>query len=473
MEDLVSLKQFNPEKYIEIVSMLMDDYLGNIIIFNCEQNIFFMSNSVCKDLGCSKGDLIGRHKRLLVLEGYTERSISDTVQKSQQREYMSAKALRSGNVMFAESTPIVGKQGEIQYIVSRSQTENDLHHMMNTIYKERAQLENQYKNIFTFMEEQRLSEESTIVVKSPAMRRLFSEAADIAQTDGSVMLSGEPGVGKEVVARFIHRNSKRASKPFIPVNCAAIPKDLIESEFFGYEKGAFTGANREGKSGLFEFADGGTLFLDEIGELPIALQPKLLRVLDSGEVQRIGGKKIIKTDVRIISATNRDLIKMMKQNLFREDLYYRLNVIPIKIPPLRERREEIADMANRFLTEHNRKYGTQKQFAIQTIEVFNRYSWPGNVRELRNVVERMATVSKNNVLYLEKGLGDEEVKPEVSCTPATTESLNGYDATLKEAVHNFETAYIKAIVEMCGGNVTEAAQKLGIHRSSIYRKLNM
>lgn len=473
MEGLLSLKRSDPEKFMELVTMLLEDYLGNIIIFNREQEILFMSNSVCNDLHCSKDDLIGRHKRLLVLEGITERSISDTVLKSRKKEYISAKAPRSGHVMFAEGTPIFDEDGEIQYIISRSQSENQLHHMMSAIYAERAQLENRYKNILTFIEEQRFKEQSAVVVRSPNMRQIYSDAADIAKTDCSAMLYGEPGVGKEVIARFIHRNSERSAKPFIPVNCAAIPKELIEAEFFGYEKGAFTGANKEGKSGLFELADGGTLFLDEIGELPIELQPKLLRVLDSGEVQRIGGIKLIKTDVRVISATNRNLAKMMKQNLFREDLYYRLNVIPLNIPALRERREEIPEMANSFLQEYNRKYGTNKQFAIKTIEALIQYSWPGNVRELRNVVERMATISKTNIMYLENILDDDKAMAEVSFSPATATVYNYNDTTLQEALLEFEKAYIKAKIETCGGNVTEAARKLGIHRSSIYRKLSV
>ena len=211
------------------------------------------------------------------------------------------------------------------------------------------------------------------------MQEIYSVARAVAGTDGSVLLLGESGVGKEVIARYIHKNSPRSSNVFIPVNCAAIPPNLFESEFFGYTKGAFTGALKEGKAGLFEMANGGTLFLDEVGELPLDIQSKLLRVLEDGEVRRLGSNTESHVDVRIISATNRNLRQMVDEHLFRLDLYYRLSIIPISIPPLRERREDILALSEQFLNEFNRKYGTDKPFSGDLKQMLLNYSWPDTI----------------------------------------------------------------------------------------------
>ncbi len=220
----------------------------------------------------------------------------------------------------------------------------------------------------------------------------------IARTDSTVLITGESGTEKEVIARFIHRNSFRFREPFIPVNCAAIPEELMESEFFGYDKGAFSGANSRGKLGFFEMADNGTLFLDEIGELSLNLQSKLLRVLETGEFQRFGGVAIKKSDVRLVAATNKDLASMVTRGVFREDLYYRLNVIPVSIPPLRERPEDILKLSDKFLKEFNAKFGTDKAFSKNLLVNFMNYSWPGNARELRNLIERLVIISSGKEL---------------------------------------------------------------------------
>ena len=310
----------------------------------------------------------------------------------------------------------------------------------------------------------------TPVSESPQMRQIITTCNTIAKTDSSIMLTGESGTGKEVMARYIHRNSLRSHEAFIPVNCAAIPHELMESEFFGYVKGAFTGANTQGKPGLFEMADKGTLFLDEIGELPLDMQSKLLRVLESGEIKNVGGTTIKHTDVRLISATNRDLKEMMSQKLFRDDVYYRLSVIPVNVPPLRERPEDIRAISNRFLMAINTKYNSCKTFSKETMQAFYEYDWPGNVRELRNVIERLAVTSIGDELHFEVDslvnsqtpLKTLEYMPEVNTI---------YKETLKDFMDRVEAEYIEKVLAESNGRVCEAAKRLGIHRTMIYRKM--
>lgn len=220
---------------------------------------------------------------------------------------------------------------------------------------------------------------------------IISLSKRVAPLDTTVILLGETGVGKEVFAKYIYQNSSRNDKPFIKVNCGAIPANLVESELFGYEKGAFTGADRNGKMGLFEVADTGTIFLDEVGELPLDMQVKLLRVLQEQEFERIGGRKPVKADVWVLAATNRNLEEMVRQKAFREDLYYRLMIFPIHIPPLRERPADIIPLASLFLSQLNKKYNFKKYFSLISITMMKDYNWPGNIRELRNIVERAAT----------------------------------------------------------------------------------
>lgn len=305
---------------------------------------------------------------------------------------------------------------------------------------------------------------------STVMKKLMEKINRLATTDSTIILYGESGTGKDVVAKYIYSQSLRREAPFITINCAAIPESLLESELFGYEKGAFTGAGNKAKPGLFEIADKGTLFLDEIAELPLCLQPKLLRVIENGEVRRIGATVNKKIDVRLIAATNRNLKEMVKNGTFREDLFYRLNVIPIEIPPLRERKEDIIALAQHFLNELNNKYKTSKYFGAKIINSLVKYDWPGNVRELKNIVERLFIStpgseinSWDNVII---PLGNDERE-----SSSADINLSKYtDITLKEFLEEAEKQYIEQVIKECNGSINDAANKLGIHRSVLYRK---
>ena len=288
--------------------------------------------------------------------------------------------------------------------------------------------------------------------------------SQVAKSDATVLITGPTGTGKEVAACEIQRQSLRGSKPFVQINCAAIPENLIEAELFGYEKGAFTGALKNGKVGLLEYANGGTVFLDEIGELPLTLQPKLLRAIQERTIVRVGGLDPISIDVRIIASTNRDLVKEVEKGLFREDLYYRLNVIPVQMPPLRERGEDIVLLGKMFLEELNQKYGKRVWLPEDSWELMLDYPWPGNVRELRNLVERLV------VLMGDGAVSGEDIRA-VLYTGMVSEGEEASEdrATLAEATNRLQRRMIQNAMD-AHHNTYRAAEALGISQSTLIRK---
>jgi two-component system nitrogen regulation response regulator NtrX len=306
---------------------------------------------------------------------------------------------------------------------------------------------------------------------SPKMKLLFETIDKIAATDSRVLITGENGTGKELVARAIHFRSERAGSPMITVNCSAIPEDLLESELFGHEKGAFTGALRQQK-GKFEFSPGGTLFLDEIGDLGLRLQPKILRAIENGEIQRLGGNDYIKVDVRIIAATNRDLKAAVGRKEFREDLFYRLNVINIHVPPLRERKEDISLLADYFLDELCR---TRKRLPMQlapgAIEKLVEYPWPGNVRELRNMMEKLAVLSGSELVSVEEMAMYLE-ESQIIRNPCEGNTGGGtVEETLSQILKKREKEAIETRLLASGWNYEKAAEELGISRSTLFSKI--
>ncbi len=311
-----------------------------------------------------------------------------------------------------------------------------------------------------------------IVGESGKIKTLKQQIALAGPTNGWVLIHGESGTGKELVARAIHRASKRAGGPFVEVNCAAIPQELIESELFGHEKGSFTGATGM-KRGKFELAHSGTIFLDEIADMSLATQAKVLRVLEGQEFQRVGGTKTLKTDVRVIAASNKNLADEIKKSAFREDLYYRLNVIPLEVPPLRERADDIPRLVRHFLQEFSSEYG-QKPKAIEdeALSLFVRYPWPGNVRELRNFIERLIIMVPGPVLAVSdvpSPVGGVSVeKPQDN---GTAMHHRTYASTLKGARAEFEREFISQKLRENGGNVSKTADVIGVERSNLHRKI--
>jgi len=300
-----------------------------------------------------------------------------------------------------------------------------------------------------------------LVGRSPAMRRVYELVRQIADTSATVLITGESGTGKEMIARAIHRQGIRRDRPFVAVNCAALPAELLESELFGHERGAFTGAHAR-KLGKFEVAHTGTLLLDEVGALRLDLQPKILRALQEREIERVGGGRAIRVDVRIIAATNADLRQAVMAGRFREDLFYRLHVVPIAVPPLRERREDVAPLARHFLAKYARQFGKPvTELSPGALDALERYHWPGNVRELENILARSVALASEPIVQLD------QIPLDVALAPVETED----QLNLREARHEVERLLILRALDRARGNQTLAARLLGMHRNTLLVKL--
>ena len=304
-----------------------------------------------------------------------------------------------------------------------------------------------------------------MVGSGPAMRKLFDVIRRAAPSEGRVLVTGENGTGKELVARAIHAGSRRKDTPFVKLNCAAVPAELIESELFGHERGAFTGAVAARK-GKFEQADGGTLFLDEVGDMPAAMQAKVLRVLQEGEFERVGGQQALRCDVRVVAATNKDLAAEVKAGRFREDLFYRLNVVPIHAPPLRERKEDVPELAIRFLAEACERNGRRPmKLAREALLALQSHEWPGNVRELRNLVERLAILSDG------PEIGGNEVAEVLPGARRPRADRFREGASFHDLVEEAERELILGALDAHGDHVAETARALGLERSHLYKKM--
>ena len=312
---------------------------------------------------------------------------------------------------------------------------------------------------------------SEMIGNSPALRRVREMIEKVAPSDARVLITGESGTGKELVAAAIHAGGSRKDRPFVRVNCAAIPRDLVESEMFGHERGAFTGAT-DRRIGRFELADRGTLLLDEVGDLGAEAQAKLLRAIESGEIERVGGSKPIRVDVRIVSATNKDLTRAVADGTFREDLYFRLNVIPLAIPPLRERPDDIPALVRHFSQVHRGRTGQPlTSWSTNAVDALARYRWPGNVRELANIVERLA------ILHPGREVTSDEIRevlpsaPTRLAQPAALPNATVLDASLTNTLDDYERVLITRALSVAGGNIAEAARRLQTDRPNLYRRM--
>ena len=416
------------------------------------------ANKAYKDIsGLAREEIEGVHLREFLRRGYVDRAGSLMVLSTRQPITIESHFKRTGKSALVTCNPLLGPNGEVSLTVSNVRDLTEINQLKKQTEK-RDTLINLYRS-----ELGQLETAQEIVAQDPNTLRLLHMARQLAKVDSTVLITGETGAGKEVIAKYIHDNSLRSHKYFIRINCSAIAENLFESELFGYEKGAFTGARSEGKMGLFEVADKGTIFLDEIGELPQHLQAKLLRVLQEKEFTRVGGVTPVKSDVRILAATNRDLQKMVADKTFREDLYYRLNVLPMHMPPLRERPGDILPLAELFIQKMNRKYGYEKRLSAAAQEQMLAYPWPGNVRELRNVVERAAILSA----------GDEvEVTGILAVTPEVSARLNELPTDLTDYMKRLEYRYMKQAYD-AHGSVRAAAQALGMKRSTFSEKFQL
>ncbi len=409
-------------------------------------------------------DYVGKNVDDLVNEGIFNRSVSSRVLATG-RPFTILQEVRSGVRCLTTGVPVMGEDGRVEMVVVNSHDVTELYALKESL-RQSQKLAGGYQAELTDMRIAQMQKED-IVVRSKKMLDILDLARRLAAVDTTVLIVGESGCGKEVVATLLHRASpRRSEKSFIKVNCGAIPRDLLEAELFGYEYGAFTGAAKEGRPGLFELADGGSIFLDEVGELPLDLQVKLLRVLQEKEFKRIGGSKVVRVDVRVIAASNRNLQDLVNQGKFREDLYYRLNVVPLKVPPLRERKEDIVALAQHYVRHFNRRYGFEKVLSAELIDVMESYHWPGNVRELVNLVERMVVTSKGNIL------GAEEF-PLDTAAPNLLQAGGGCiprGVNIHEVLSETEKNVIFSVLQN-SRSTASAARSLGISRATLARKM--
>lgn len=403
--------------------------------------------------GLRPEDVLGKDMWHIVSTGLIDRSGSLLALKTK-APITIEQTFQTGKKALITSTPQFDESGRITMVVTVVRDITELHRLQEKY----LDIENRRRSEKDFLRRSHQFS-SQLIAEDASTRAVLARAQRVAALNTTVLLLGETGVGKELFARYIYEHSDRADQSFIGINCGAIPPTLIESELFGYERGSFTGANKEGKMGVFESADKGTVFLDEVGDLPLEMQVHLLRVLQEMQVKRIGGVRSIPVDVRIIAATNRDLMDMVHEKTFREDLYYRLNVVPISIPPLWERRGDILPLIQAFLAEMNKKYRYHKIFTPAALELLQNYHWPGNVRELKNVVEQAVIMSTQ-----------EQIQPaDLPIASRRAEGMPAEEGSLKLAVAHLEYDYISRAYAQFG-NVRAAAASLGMDSSTFVRK---
>ncbi|MBR0597356.1 sigma-54 interaction domain-containing protein [Sinanaerobacter chloroacetimidivorans] len=446
---------------------VMVEYLGEeIFVADGTGKILFVNPASVKTIGLPVDQIVGRNAEDFEKEGYF--SVSSTMEVIRQRKSINVlQKLKNGKTVLATGVPIFDKeQDEIVMVISTSKDVDAVNELLHTVEKQAMEIEKNKAEIHNLRES--MFEAEGFISGDPIMQELKNTVARVAPLEVSVLIQGETGVGKEVVARSLHKFSNRSNEPYIKINCGTIPEQLIESELFGYEKGAFTGANLGGKKGKVEMAHMGTLFLDEIGELPLTLQVKLLDFLQDGTFTRVGGTERIKVNARVVAATNRDLKRMCEEGKFRKDLYYRLNVIPINIPPLRDRPGDIDVLTKYFVSRNNSKYRCHKILGNGLLEILIRFDWPGNVRELENVMERAFVMSDEQmvtkedikkILYGDGGLSEIKNLTELEIMP------------LKEAKWALEKQLVSKAYKMYNSTYKVAAV-LQVDQSTVVKLLH-
>lgn len=444
--------------YKNIVSQILKMTSDGFIITDTEGNVREINKQYADFFGKSRSEIIGK-------------SILNIIPNSKMIDIVKHKFSEEDAV----HKYIDGEAKGNSVIVSRSYVEDEDGNVVAGVAQVKFKVQtlavakklmNEYEELEYYREEfQNQNRVDNIIGSDPKFREIVKECLKVAKTDIPVLLTGETGTGKEVMAKALHTNSLRCDKPFVSINCAAIPFELLESELFGYMDGAFTGAKRGGKKGKFQLANGGTIFLDEIGDMPSSMQAKLLRVLQEKEIEPLGSEKSIPLDVRVVAATRQDLEAKMKDGSFREDLYYRLSVFNIHIPPLRERGGDSLELTEFFLDELNHKYKTYKTFSKAVKAYFLKYQWPGNVREVNNVVQSAYAISTENII----DINDIPARMLQQEKPAI--NLDKNKKSLGQMVDDYEKEVILELLKKHKGNCLEAAKEAGIHKSNFYRKL--
>jgi len=457
LAELESYKQLNEE-----LDVIINSSYDGLWICDREGRVVRVNHASEKMSGVKEAEVIGRRMEALVAEGLFDKSATLEVLKNRTAVTL-IQRLKDGRHILVTGNPVMDQRGNIRLVVVNARDISELNRLHAELEESRALKEKYHAELIHLHRSQKIS--AKIVIRSALMQRVFDTAMRIARVDSSVLITGESGVGKGLIAGSIHEASARADKPLIHINCGTIPDNLIEAELFGYEKGAFTGAKEQGKAGYFEMADGGTLFLDEIGELPLALQVKLLHFLETSEVVRIGSTRSRKINARILTATNRNLERMVAEGGFRKDLFFRLKVVPLAIPPLRQRVEDIPPLIGFFLDKFNRKCGFQKTISSAAADCLRHYPYPGNVRELANLIEQLVVLTPGDRIDCDDLPGAVQRGGQAPCrlVPADPENL-------KQIVQDVERQVIVGVLKTCG-SLRSAARQLGINHATLSRKI--
>ena len=454
-------EELNVYRERELEAFVIGDALYDGIYIVDKAGIVIAVNKVFTQItGIEESEIIGQPIEFLSEKKITKKPIGRMV--LEQREKVSIVTTINKQKIVVTGNPIFDEAGNISQVLIVMRDVTELNRLQEQI--ERSEnITQKYMDELQYFRSKEI-QKSELIGSSSSMMQIKELISQLAQVDVTVLITGETGVGKEVVAREIHKNSPRKNAPYIKVNCSAIPESLLESELFGYERGAFTGAHNKEKLGLFEIANSGTILLDEIGEMPISLQAKLLRVLQEKEIRRIGGTKSIELDVRVIAATNQKLDQQVAEGKFRQDLYYRLNVVPVVIPPLRSHKEDVPLLINHFLQKYNDKYHQSKYIDISAIELLQQYHWPGNIRELENIIEQLVVIMK------EPMIDSRNISKIIDTSNVICDYFEKSHLTLKEAVDMVEKQIIENAMKM-HGSTHKAAKVLGVSQPTVLRKM--
>lgn len=443
---------------------VLKSFSDGVLLSDCLGNVIFVNDAYENATGIKKDEIMGKNLKDLQEQKVFNMAVSLLVLEKKKTISIIHQYV-TGKDALTTASPIYNDENEIIGVVNNTRNVTELVKMRKELVKAK-ELNEKYSDELKKLRKDQVKYEG-LVYKSETMAKTLEYALKAANYDSTVLITGESGTGKELIAKFIHSNSSRKDGPFIKVNCSAIPSELFESELFGYAPGSFTGASSQGKKGLFELADGGTILLDEIGELDLSIQPKLLRALQEMEIHPVGAEKPVKVDVRVLAATNVKLEEAVEKGDFRSDLFFRLNVFPIRIPPLRERKEDIVEIASYFLEKLNRKYKKNIVISSEVREILTNYSWPGNVRELENLVEYLFIVNPSDEITIEQ-------LPTWILTEHVASGLDCGDGHYGSRLNYMLDMYEKNIIIHSlkkHSSVKETAEFLNIHPSTLFRKM--
>jgi len=437
-----------------------------IVIANADRRYTYCNPSYQRISGLAWHELVGRTAEEMIETGTVNNATAPTIFRTK-KPFTSSQTFRTGVTTTISGSPILDAGGDVRTVIVNVRDTTELEQLKAELNASRDKL-----SMFTEVIETLQGQQNSLLFASQAMRAVHADAVNFARVDAPLLIMGETGVGKEVVADVVHKLGPRSRNPFLKINCAAIPENLLESELFGYESGAFTSARKGGRIGLFELADGGTVFLDEVDSLPYDLQAKLLRFLQRQEFYRVGGNKLITVDVRLIAATNKNVDAMNTAGAFRTDFFYRLYVLSIKVPPLRERQEDILALSRMFLGQYNEKYQTVKEMDPEVYRRLLAYTWPGNVRELENLIERLVVVSRGNLIattHLPPHIRECGVQGMPLAGDIHTDGA-ARPADYREQRTRFETAFWQAIVRRYR-TTREMARAAGVTHSTVVKRI--